>query len=666
MDYAKLFEPVKIGKIELKNRIVMAPMGLTGLSTTEGVFNQRAINFFVERAKGGTGLIITGLARVENEIEEFAMPSSPCPLLNPAAFYQTAIELTERVHAYDTRIFLQLTMGFGRVAHPSVLKTHPIAPSAIPNYWEPNITCRELSIEEIETIIHKFGQVAILARESGFDGIEVHAVHEGYLLDQFAISMFNRRKDKYGGSLENRLRAALEIVKEIKKSAGRDFPVILRYSLKSYIKDWNKGGLPKEKFKEMGRDIPEGIEAAILLEKGGYDAFDVDAGSYDSWYWAHPPMYFEDGNYLPFSSELKKHTNVPIIVAGKLQNPKIAEKAIKEGKTDMIALARGLLADPHWAIKVKRKKIDEIRPCLGCHVCLGRIARGKNLSCAVNPQTGRESDYNILLPTNPKKKIVIIGGGIAGMEAARVAAMKGYNVTLFEKSNRLGGHIIAASVPDFKKEDRTLLRWYENRLKEQKVDIRLNEEADISTIEEESPDSIIVATGSVPFIPPINGINTASEIVSTATDVLLGKPIPGTRVTVIGGGLVGCELSIWLKKQGKEVAILEMLNDILLLGEVEHPNRLMLKEMIESYGIQVITGITVTQIVKGSVVFKKGSKEQKIETDFVVLATGFRSQNHLYKELLKTPYEAFAVGDTLKPSNIKHAIWTAYEVARKL
>jgi 2-enoate reductase len=284
--YYNLFDPIKIGKLEIKNRFVMAPMGPGGLCDSDGTYNERGVEYYVERAKGGTGLIMTGVTMVENDIEKCALPSMPCPTLNPLNFVTTGKKMTERIHAYGAKIFLQLSAGFGRVSIPSIVGNTAVAPSPIPHRWLNGVTCRELTIEEIKTYVRKFAESAVIAKKAGFDGIEIHAVHEGYLLDQFAISFFNNRTDEYGGSLENRLRFAVEIVQAIKEACGQDFPVSLRYSIKSFIKDWKQGGLPGEEFEEKGRDIEEGIEAAKMLEAAGYDAFNGDVGSYDSWYWA--------------------------------------------------------------------------------------------------------------------------------------------------------------------------------------------------------------------------------------------------------------------------------------------------------------------------------------------------------------------------------------------
>jgi len=301
-----------------------------------------------------------------------------------------------------------------------------------------------------------FGEAAEILAVAEVDGVEIHAVHEGYLLDQFTISMFNRRGDKYGGDLEGRLRFPIAIVQEIKKKVGRNFPVQLRFSVKSFIRDWGQGGLPGEQFEEKGRDVQEGLQVAQILEGAGYDAFNADGGSYEAWYWAHPPVYQEHGLYLPLTEKLKKSVNVPVLAAGRMEIPEVAEKALADGKADMVALGRGLLTDPSWVRKVEHGKPEHIRPCIGCHDgCLGRLIRSKPLSCAVNPAAGRESAYR-LTPTDEPKNVMIVGGGISGLEAGRVAALRGHGVTIYERSDMLGGHLVEGSVPSFKKDLKTV------------------------------------------------------------------------------------------------------------------------------------------------------------------------------------------------------------------
>jgi 2-enoate reductase len=642
-------------------------MGIGGLTSLEGGFSQRAIDYYVERARGGTGLIITGLVKVDNEIEKFPKPLLPDVTWNPHHFNQTASELTEGVHAYGAGIFMQLTVGFGRTIPASRMEGGQcVAPSAIPNYWEPEITCRELATEEVESLVQKTGESAEAAAKAGFDGVEIHAMHEGYLLDQFAIAMFNRRTDKYGGDLRGRMTLAIEIVREIKKRVGKDFPVSLRFSIKSYVKDWSRGGLPGEEFQEAGRDTEEGLKAANILEDAGYDVFNADAGTYDAWYWAHPPLYQEHGLYLPLTERLKKVVGVPVIVAGRMEIPDLAEKAIAESKADMVVLGRGLLAEPHWANKVLEGRIKNIRPCLGCHDgCFGRTLQGRPLSCAVNPASGRERTH-VIQPANEINNVMVIGGGIAGMEAARIAALRKHKVTLYEKSDKLGGHLIEASVPPFKEDEVRLLDWYKTELDELGVGINLSTEVSTDLVMETKPDVVIVATGSKPCIPDITGIQ--KEKVTTATDLLLGKKKAGGSVIIIGGGLVGCETAVWLAGQAKKVTIVEMLGDLMQAGNpVPWPNELMLRDLLKFHKVNVLTDTSVLEVTNdGVVLIDNCFRKSILSVDTVVLAAGLQSDQGLYRSLSGKIPNLYLIGDARQAQNIMYAIWDANELARNI
>lgn len=663
--YSKLFEPIKVGKVEIKNRIAMAPMGLPTLTTLAGAFSQRAIDYYIERARGGTGLIITSLVKVENEIEKRQMPF-PCLSVNPTHFIQTASELTEGVHAYGARIFIQLTGGFGRVGKPDDPLSPPVAPSAIPHYWDPTITCREMTAEEVEKLIRAFGEAAKVAVAAGFDGIEIHAVHEGYLIDQFTIAMFNRRTDRYGGDLRGRLTLPVEIVKEIKNEVGADFPVQLRYSIKSFIKDWRQGGLPGEEFKEAGRDTKEGLEAAKILEEAGYDAFNADAGSYDAWYWAHPPLYQEHGCYLPFTEKLKQVVGVPVIVAGRMELPELAAAAITEGKADMVALGRGLLAEPYWPSKVFEGRVEKIRPCLGCHDgCFERMALNRPLSCAVNPACGRERDYAIQV-AREVKNVMVIGGGVAGMEAARVASMRGHRVSLYEKSDKLGGHLIEGSVPAFKGDVARLLKWYETELAELSVEIHLGSEVSTEMALKEKSSVLVVATGSRYVIPDI--VVTDRGKVTTATDLLLGKTQAEGPIVIIGGGLTGCEAALWLAQQGENVTIVEMLDEPMRAGiPVNHANRMMLLDLLRFYKVDILTSTTLLEITDDGVgLVDRSFHKSMLHAGTVVLAMGLESDRTLFHSLMGKIPNVYLIGDAKQPRNIMQAIWDAYEVAKNV
>ncbi|AKA67881.1 FAD-dependent oxidoreductase [Clostridium scatologenes] len=661
--YQKLFESVKIGSIEIKNRFAMAPMGPQGLGDEEGAFNQRGVDYYVARARGGTGLIITGVTFVENEVEHHEMPGVPCSTYNPVHFVRTASEMTERIHAYDSKVFLQMSAGFGRVAPPANENVPPIAPSPIPNRWV-DVTCREISKDEIHHIVEMFGEGAVNAKRAGFDGVQIHAVHEGYLLDQFAISFFNHRTDEYGGCLENRLRFAREVVEEIKKRCGDDYPVILRYSPKSFIKDWREGALPGEEFEEKGKDIPEGIEAGKLLVQYGYDALDVDVGCYDAWWWNHPPMYQKKGLYIPYAKIMKEAVDVPIICAGRMDNPDLALSALEDGACDMIGLGRPLLADPDYVNKLRLGKTALIRPCLSCHEgCLGRMVKNGSLNCAVNPEACREG-VNFLIPALKSKKVLIVGGGVAGCEAARVLKLRGHEPVIYEKTARLGGNLIPGGVPDFKEDDRALIKWYENSLKDLKVDIKLNTEVTSEIVKNSKVDVVIIATGSKPKVFNL-GDNSK---VFTAADVLCGKKQAGDKVVVLGGGLVGCETALYLKKMGKEVTIVEAMDSLLALnGPSCFANFGMLMALIPYNHINVLTSSKVVKTTdKGVLVNTEGSCEREIEADSVVLAVGYNSNKELYDSLKYEVQDIRLLGDARKVSNIMYAVWDAYEVASKL
>ncbi len=661
--YANLFEKTRIGSCELKNRFAMAPMGPLGLGDAEGGFNQRGIDYYTERAKGGTGLIITGVTFVDNEVEEHAMPSCPCSTYNPVHFVRTAREMTERIHAYGAKVFLQLSGGFGRVTIPTNLgEFPPVAPSAIPHRWLDK-TCRPLTVEEIHSIVKKFGDGAYNAKRAGFDGVQIHAVHEGYLIDQFAISLFNNRTDEYGGSLENRLRFAKEIVEEIKSRCGQDFPVTLRYSPKSMMKDWRVGALPGEEFQEVGRDLDEGVEAAKLLVEYGYDALDVDVGTYDAWWWNHPPMYQEKGLYRKYAKLMKENVNVPILMAGRMDNPEMASACIADGTCDIISLGRPLLADPDYVNKLRANRYEFVRPCLSCQEgCMGRVQEYSALNCAVNPQACRERDM-AYQPICRSKKVLIVGGGVAGCEAARVLAIRGHQPHLFEAGSQLGGNLIPGGTPDFKEDDHALAAWYGRELERLSVPVTLNHKVTAAEVLAGDYDAVIVATGSTPKVLSLGD----DAKVHTAADVLNGKVTCGDKVTIVGGGLVGCETALWLAKQGKQVTIVEALGKLLAVnGPLCHANSEMLEALIPYNNIQVVTNAKVQHFENGVLTAQTPEGECKLEADDVILCVGYKEEDSLYKELEFAVPELYCLGDARKVANIMYAIWDAFEVANHL
>lgn len=660
MKYSKIFEPMTIGKLTIKNRTSMAPMGPIGFADSFGGFNQRLQDYYVERAKNDVGLIITGICSVDTTIEGLPAIALPCPTTSPLSFIHSTRSMNDRIHAYDSKIFLQLTGGLGRSALPGFIKNN-IAPSEQGNRFNPSITHREMTTDEIKNMIQKFIMSAVVAKTAGFDGVEVHAIHEGYLLDQFAISIYNKRTDEFGGSLENRLRIATDIVKGIKKMCGEDFPVSLRFSLKSCMKDLRQGGLPGEDYVEAGRDIDEGIEAAKLLVDAGYDALNVDVGTYDSWYWNHPPMYFDKGVYNEFGRILKQHVNVPIILAGRMDDPEMANNAIGDC-CDMLSYGRPLLADAEYVTKIRYNREKEVRPCLGCHEgCLGRIANGP-ISCAVNPACGREEIYG-LAPALQKKNILVIGGGVAGLEVARVSALRGHHVTLVEKGNALGGNLIPGGAPSFKHFDHELIEYYAYQMKLLGVDVQLNTTITNDNINQYSADKIVVATGATPISLSFNGEMKPVQ----AEEILLSKVEAGQRVVVVGGGLVGCETALWLAQQGKEVTILEMTPHILGgHGKIPHMNQFMLEDLLVNEKVAIHTSSVIETTTNDSVKVKTADSTLELPCDTLITCVGYRANNALYNQLATLDTPVYNVGDSNKVSNIMFAIWDAYELARNL
>ena len=661
--YQELFSPCKIGTCSLKNRYVMAPMGPAGLADESGAFNDKAIEFYTERARGGVGLIIAGMCYVENEVEWHAAGTMPCPTQNAALFKRTAIQLTERVHAYGAKIFIQLSAGFGRVSNRIKPGTKPIGPSEIPYRWDPSIICRAITTEEVQKIVKAMGQAASIAKAAGFDGVEIHAMHEGYLIDQFAMECFNHRTDQYGGSLENRIRFAVEIVESIKKACGKDYPVVMRFSSKSFMKDLGKGAVPGEKFEEMGRDFEEGLVIAKMLEDAGYDALDVDVGCYDSWYWNHPPMYFEEGMYLPFNKRLKEKVSIPVLTAGRMDDPDLAVKAVREGATDLVALARPLMADSFIVEKIRKNRREEIRPCLSCQEgCIGRLKQYLHISCAVNPAACRERELE-LKPALKPRRIAVIGGGIGGCEAARVLRERGHEVTLYEESGQLGGKMRLAGAPDFKKDDLALVRWYEVQMDRLNIPVHFN-----TSIQEAEQlkwaDAVILASGSgaITF-----DLGNCIPVVDAGSVLKSPESFKGPFV-IVGGGLVGCETALMLAKMGQQVSIVELLPDVMYHnGPICYANRQMLIDLLNFCKVKLYCGSRALKTEEQGLRIEKDGQQELVEAATAVLAAGYRADHTLEKELKEAGLDVYVIGDARSGGgNILHTIWDAYEVASHL
>jgi 2-enoate reductase len=650
--------------VEIKNRVALAPMSLESIMPFENNYiDNRVKEYLIQRAKGGVGLIINSCWRVDDQIEP--MHHFHCNLLTPSALYSIT-ELNEVLHSFGAKVFYQLTAGFGRVGSPTPPGGgKPVAPSALPAFWDPSVTCRELETREVDTLVAKFGTWSKALKGAGVDGVELHA-HEGYLFDQFSSSIFNKRTDKYGGDLEGRMTFAKEILAAIKQNAGDDFPVVYRYGLKHYMKGYHKGAVPGETFKEFGRDIDEGLKIARMLDREGFDALHVDAGCYDSWYWPHPPNYMDHGCMADLAHEAKKAVNIPVIAVGRMDNPDVAMDVIEKGKADMVAVGRGFLADSDWADKVKHDEVEDIRPCLGCHdACTGRLFNGKPMCCAVNPTVGRELDYQIQPALTPKQ-FLIIGGGPAGMEAARVAALRGHSVALYEKKDQLGGHLVAGSVPEFKKDIRKLLAWYERQFEKLDVSIHTNSLVTFDMIDADAADEIIFATGSKPMIPPIQGIDNPKVV--HCIDVLNNSELLGENVVIIGGGLVGCEIALWAMEKGCTITLIERLPALMASGPaVSKENKQMTIDLMAVHGVKTMLNTTVNRVEEDELILMDHQFNQSaIPYDTLVIAAGMQKEEDLFLKAEKSFKRVRRIGDCLDVRNIQGAIWDAYEVARRL
>ena len=686
--YNALFTPWKICNVEIPNRIVQCSMGGTSLFgwMEPSHLDKEAAYFLLNRAQDGVGLILPGMQCIKDPILGRWLYQ------NDKMFKDLEVYMKE-FHKTGSKLFIQLAAGMGRsmaITKPMVMLlknpllgkiASPIADldyitasaSATPNRWYEEIKSRPMTIQEIHDQVDAFAKTAKKLMDAGVDGVEIHAVHEGYLLDQFTISNMNYRTDEYGGSFENRYRFPVEIVQAIKAACGNDFPVSLRYSVVSKTKDWGKGAMPYETdFKEFGRDMEESERAIKYLSDAGYDMFNCDNGTYDAWYWAHPPQYMPDNCNLEYVEHIKKFTDKPVVCAGRMDPVKAAEE-IEAGKLDAVAIARQNLVDHDWIHKIKEGREDEIKPCIRCHNGCFNMAKyagtpnvqhlGDSLHlarCALNPTTMQHNRYKIV-PTKNPKKVAIIGGGIGGMECALVLKQRGHIPTIFEKSGELGGLFLTASAMTFKENDKELIRWYLNEIEKEGIDVRLNTEVnDLGTLH--GFDEIIVASGSVPrTMPSIKGF----EKTLTFTQVLRDKVDVGDKVLFIGGGQSSCEAAYdMLLNYGKHPIIVEYAGDLVAAQATCLANTSYLRDAMEYHKVPVYLHSTVTEITdKGCTVKNVQTGETTfVECDSVVNGIGF----------VPTPVggknnkKAHRVGDCVAIGNLRTVIWRAWAVCMKI
>ena len=683
--YNALFTPWKIGNVEIKNRIVMCPMGGTSLfgwfELTGCHFDKEAAKLFLERAKNNVGLIIPGIAPIKDTFWGKWLWQNP-------KMFKELKEFMDEIHKTGAKLFIQLTAGMGRswaiteliaplhknkitraLIKPIIDTSHELAsPSPQKSRWAHDIECPQMTVEQIHEIIEGFAKTAKLCKEAGVDGVEVHAVHEGYLLDQFAIEFFNKRDDQYGGNFENRYRFAVEIVKAIKEACGEDYPVSLRYSVESKMKGFCEGAMPGEDYVEVGRNMEESEKAAKYLQDAGYDMLNADNGTYDSWYWAHPPMYMPENCNLQDVAHIKKFVDIPVVCAGRM-DAEIGAKAVADGLIDAVGVARQFLVDPEWVTKLIEDRLEDIKPCICCHSGCFNFSSSKGHAntqdltdtmglsrCALNPLTMQSKKYYVEKAKN-SKKVAIIGGGIGGMEAAILCAKRGHKVELYEKTDKLGGVFIAASAPSFKEKDRALIAWYIRELKKYPT-ITVNMNTEVKDIKSLNADEIIVATGAKAKRIPVQGADKAIE----ACEYLLNTKSVGNNVVIIGGGLTGCEIAYDLYLQGKKPVIVEMQDDLITTKGVCLANTSYLRDFFKTNKVPVYLETGLVAIGDNNVTLKdKEGKTFTIDTDSVILSVGYNPA-----PLVTKGKNVHVIGDASSVGNLRTVIGGAWDVCMKI
>ena len=644
--FPNLFTPGKIGTLKVKNRIIKAPQS-TGMSNVDGSVSERLIRHYRELARGGSGLIIVEYAYVD----KIASKSAHCQLgICDNEHIPGLAWLADTIKDNGAKAGIQIE----HCGRQKFLGTQPIKSSSrIP--W-PALLERcgrdaipeELTIDEILDIVEAFGDAAKRAVDAGFDLIEIHGAH-GYLLTNFFSPHTNKRNDCYGGSLENRMRIYIQVVRNIREKIGNDFPLTIRLSGTDYEPD----GFP----------IEDTIQLAKALEREGIDAIHVSGGDHHTMIHQVSPMAIPVCHNVWAAEAIKKEVKIPVIASGSITLPRYAEDIIASGKADFVALGRPLWADPYWPQKAMEGRPEDIRPCIRCNEgCLERtFFKFKAVTCAVNPTVGREGELEIT-PAKKLKKIAVIGGGPAGMEAARVCALRGHNVTIYEK-NRLGGVLHEASTPDFKADIRAFRDYLITQINKLNIKV-VKEEATPASIKDGGYDVIVVAVGGVPIKPDVPGID--KPIVISALDILNGKKEAKQKVVVVGGGLVGTEIALFLAEQGKDVSIVEMLDEI--MKDVATTDKLAYSEKIAKANIKIFTGQKLQEVKdNGVVIVSKNGDLTEIEADTVVIAVGFAPQKNIISEFEKnTGIEVYTIGDCVQPGKIFDAIHTAYKTALRI
>jgi len=648
----KLFSPIKIGAMELKNRIVMAPMA-TDFANRDGTISGKLREYHEARAKGGVAMITLEVTTVDGKSPY--VPNTPS--LWDDKFIPSFRELTDAVHAHGARLVPQISHPGPESLSPFFHKIQTVGPSEIMCHSTKQV-CRELTLEEIERIIEQFGEGARRAREAGFDGVELHAAHSYMLVGSFLSGLRNRRTDGYGGSIEGRLKFPIEVIKSIKARAGNDFPIIIRLS--------------GDELSPGGRDIRGTQYIVPILAEAGVDAFHMSSGVFPHMSWRIlPPTGTPLGLNVAYSKAVKEVTDRPVAVVGRINDPRFAEDVLQRNEADLIVMGRALLSDPDLPRKAMEGRFEDIAPCIGCGLgCIaGRETRG--MTCVINPTVGRETEMTIIPAAKPKK-VMVVGGGPAGLEAARVAAVRGHKVTLYEKEGKPGGQFNLASIPPLKQELSKLIQYLRTQVGKAGVKVQLKKEVTPDMVEKAKPDVVIVATGGESLVVDLPGIDGPNVI--TGHDVLSGRAVVpcGTDVVVIGGGMVGLEIAEYMGNPGDNpivgcinVTVLEMLPQVGM--DMASEGRTLLMQRLRESGVRILTSMTVKEILEDGVVVTRDGQEEAIRgMDRVILAMGARSVNVLSDKIKDKVAEVYVIGDAKQPRKAVEAIAEGAEVGRRI
>ncbi len=638
---ALLQQPGKIGRLTLKNRMIMAPMGIHN-----GDYTQDTVEFYKARIEGGASMIMC------NTMVTGAFEDTSASMLLTTENIDQFHEICEIAHANNCKVCPQLMPGCGRVGGPAPQYGVPVSASACDWMHAPGVPCHELTLEEIQFLLDEFRRTAKLAVGAGADAIEIHA-YGGYLTDQFLTACWNTRTDAYGGSLEGRMKFLLEMVRMAKEEGGKDFPVIVKYSASH--------DLPVE----YGfRGIEEGIEIGKRLKAAGVDALHVDAGCYEKWYYAMPPIYFQEMTpQIGIAKAVREAVSIPVITHGRLGDVEKAEAALRQGSCDFTAIARGMLADPELPNKVMSGRTEDVRPCISCNDgCIGQVFAGQPAGCAVNPICGYERVRRIP-QTLEKKKVLVVGAGPGGCAAALMAAQAGHEVELWEKTSKIGGKAHAAAKPYIKEDMIALSNYYRIQLAKSPVKVCCMKEADPESVRACAPDVLIWAAGGKTLMPgSIKGLEL--PIVHAAEEALEKQIITGNTILVAGGGLVGTETAVHFDRMGKKVILIEMAEK--LLPNPPFPmNDLQLRGLVEQSGIEVHTGTKLVSVKEHSVTVEGAEGIAEIACDTVLMALGYVSTTEeakQYEEICKV----ISIGDSNQARNIMAAVSEAYEAVVKI